>query len=212
MELIRKYFPGLAADQYLQLGMLLELYKYWNQRINIISRKDIENLEERHILHSLAIAKIINFMPGTRVLDVGTGGGFPGIPLAILCPEAEFTLVDSIGKKIKVVNEIVKATGLRNVEPIQARAEDLKGNFDFIVSRAVTRLPVFMKWVKKLVSREHNNDLYNGILYLKGGDIDEELSALPVPYVVYDLDINFSEDFFNGKKLVYIPLRGKMKK
>lgn len=212
MELIRKYFPGLSEDQIKQFSMLPGLYHYWNERINVISRKDIENLEERHVLHSLSIAKIINFMPGTRVLDVGTGGGFPGIPLAIMFPDVQFTLLDSIGKKIKVVHEVIDALGLKNATAIQERAETLDGSFDFVVSRAVTRLPQFHRWVKHLLASTHNNDLNNGILYLKGGDIDEELNALPVPYVVYDLDINFRLDFFNGKKLVYIPLRGKTKK
>jgi len=206
MNLIRKYFPDLTAEQEKQLSMLHELYAYWNERINVISRKDIENLEERHILHSMAIAKIIQFKPGTKVLDVGTGGGFPGIPLAILFPETKFTLVDSIGKKIKVVNEIVQATGISNVRAIQLRAEDVDGRFDFIISRAVTKLPVFMKWVRNKIAKENKNTLRNGILYLKGGDMEEELSRLKHAYAIYDLDINFPMEFFHSKKLVYIAL------
>ncbi|MEN8225205.1 MAG: 16S rRNA (guanine(527)-N(7))-methyltransferase RsmG [Bacteroidota bacterium] len=206
MQLIRKYFPELSPEQDKQLAMLPELYSYWNERINVISRKDIENLEERHILHSLAIAKIIQFKPGTRVLDVGTGGGFPGIPLAILFPDTQFVLVDSVGKKIKVVNEIVQATGLRNVMAHQVRAEEIKGRFDFVVSRAVAKLPVFTKWVRHKIAKDNKNTLGNGILYLKGGDLEEELNSMNRPYAVYDLDINFQIDFFHTKKLVYVPL------
>lgn len=185
--------------------MLPALYAEWNERINLISRKDIENLEERHIIHSLAIAKIIQFKPGTRVMDVGTGGGFPGIPLAILFPEVKFVLVDSTGKKIMVVNEIVTALDLKNVKAIKQRAEEVDGHFDFIISRAVARLPVFIDWVKKKIIKKSKNTLNNGILYLKGGDLDEELSELGRQYAVYDLDIIFSEEFFQSKKLVYIP-------
>jgi 16S rRNA (guanine527-N7)-methyltransferase len=206
MELIRRFFPDLKPEQDEQLSKLFELYSYWNERINLISRKDIEHLEERHILHSLAIAKIIQFEAGTRIMDVGTGGGFPGIPLAILFPEASFLLVDSIGKKIKVVNEIKDALGLKNVEARQIRAEDVDGKFDFIISRAVTRLPEFIKWVKDKIRQENFNSLDNGILYLKGGDIEDELKATHHPYAVYDLDMNFPLDFFRTKKLIYLPL------
>ena len=206
MDLIHKYFPDLSTEQQRQFSMLPELYTYWNERINLISRKDIENLEERHILHSMAIAKIIQFKPGTRVLDVGTGGGFPGIPLAIMFPESRFTLIDSTGKKIKVVNEVIQATGLSNVEAIHIRAEDIEGRFDFIVSRAVTGFPLFIKWVSKKVRRENKNSLDNGILYLKGGDLEEELNSINAAYAVYDLDIILPMEFFNTKKLVYIPI------
>jgi 16S rRNA (guanine527-N7)-methyltransferase len=200
------YFPEISSKQDEQFNQLFELYPYWNERINLISRKDIEHLEERHILHSLAIAKIIQFEPGTKILDVGTGGGFPGIPLAIMFPEVDFLLVDSIGKKIKVVNEVSSALGLKNVEVRQVRAEQLAGEFDFIVSRAVTRLPEFISWVKDKIKHENFNSLDNGILYLKGGDIDEELKGARHAYAIYDLDIYFPLDFFHSKKLVYLPL------
>lgn len=206
MDLLNKYFPNQTTAQVEQFSKLPELYEYWNDKINVISRKDIENLEERHILHSLAIAKIIQFMPGTKVLDVGTGGGFPGIPLAIMFPEAKFTLIDSIGKKVKVVNEVVQALGIKNVRAIQIRAEEMEGRYDFVVSRAVTKLPLFTMWVRKKITRENKNTLKNGILYLKGGDLEEELNSLNVHYAIYDLDINFPSEFFHSKKLVYIPL------
>ncbi|MEA3436972.1 MAG: 16S rRNA (guanine(527)-N(7))-methyltransferase RsmG [Thermodesulfobacteriota bacterium] len=206
MDLIRQYFQELTPEQDRQLSMLPDLYTYWNERINLISRKDIENLEERHILHSLAIAKIIQFKAGTRVLDVGTGGGFPGVPLAIMFPEASFLLVDSIGKKIKVVNEVVDALGLPKVKAMQIRAEDVDERFDFIVSRAVAKLPAFLKWMRGKTRKKNFNDLNNGILYLKGGDMEEELKSLNTRYAIYDLDINFPMEFFHSKKLVYIPL------
>jgi len=206
MDLLNKYFPNQTTAQVEQFSKLPELYEYWNDKINVISRKDIENLEERHILHSLAIAKIIQFMPGTKVLDVGTGGGFPGIPLAIMFPETKFTLIDSIGKKVKVVNEVVQALGIKNVRAIQIRAEEMEGRYDFVVSRAVTKLPLFTMWVRKKITRENKNTLKNGILYLKGGDLEEELNSLNVHYAIYDLDINFPSEFFHSKKLVYIPL------
>ena len=192
--------------------MLQELYEYWNERINLISRKDIDKLEERHVLHSLAIARIIQFKPGTKVMDVGTGGGFPGIPLAILFPETKFFLVDSIGKKIKVVNEVAASLGLKNVSSQQIRAEEVDEKFDFIVSRAVTRLPEFLRWVRGKVRKRSFNSLNNGILYLKGGDLDEELNRLNARYAVYDLDINFPMEFFHSKKLVYISLSRKVEK
>jgi len=186
--------------------MLQDLYEYWNERINLISRKDIDKLEERHVLHSMAIAKIIQFKPGTKILDVGTGGGFPGIPLAIMFPEVDFLLVDSTGKKIMVVNEVVKALDLNNVKAMKVRAEELDGKFDFIISRAVARLPVFLSWVKGRINKKNFNSLNNGILYLKGGDLEEELDSLQYPYAVYDLDLNFSTEFFHSKKLVYLSL------
>lgn len=209
MDLIRQYFPGLEQQQYDRFSMLKELYSHWNDRINVISRKDIENLEERHVLHSLAIGMFIRFRPGTSILDVGTGGGFPGIPLAILFPEVQFTLIDSVGKKIKVVNEVIRETGLLNVQARQARAEEVKDAYDFIVSRAVTRLPVFLRWVRNRISQHNINKLPNGVLYLKGGEMEDELNALHEPYAVYDLDTYFPMDFFNTKKLVYITISGK---
>ena len=206
MHLIQKYFPDLSAEQQQQFALLPDLYADWNARINIISRKDIDKLEERHILHSLAIAKVIQFKPGTKILDVGTGGGFPGLPLAIMFPETKFLLIDSIGKKIKVVKEIVLATGLKNVKAMQIRAEEVKEKSDFIVSRAVARMPEFISWVKNKVSSDNNNALDNGILYLKGGALEEELQSTHRPYAVYELQEYFSEDFYETKKLVYIPL------
>ncbi|MCC6691037.1 MAG: 16S rRNA (guanine(527)-N(7))-methyltransferase RsmG [Bacteroidia bacterium] len=206
MDLIQKYFPDLTDSQQHCFGQLKSLYDYWNSRINIISRKDIDMLYERHVLHSLGIAKIISFMPGTAVLDVGTGGGFPGIPLAILFPESDFLLVDSIGKKIAVVNEIVKALNLSNVQTMHIRAEQLTQKFDFIVSRAVTEMPEFYKWVKKLFTGKNCNSLPNGILYLKGGDLLEELKPFKNSCKVYRLSKYFEEDFFETKKVVYLPV------
>ncbi len=186
--------------------MLQELYEYWNERINLISRKDIDKLEERHILHSLTIAQVIQFKPGTKILDVGTGGGFPGIPLAIMFPKARFTLVDSIGKKIKVVNEVIEALQLKNVTAQQIRAEELDGKFDFVVSRAVTRMPEFLRWMRGKVRKKNFNSLNNGILYLKGGDVEEEMNSIKARYAIYDLDISFPTEFFHTKKLIYITL------
>ncbi len=206
MDLIRQYFPDISPEQDRQFAMLQELYEYWNERINLISRKDIDNLEERHILHSLAIAQVIQFKPGTKILDVGTGGGFPGIPLAIMFPEARFTLVDSTGKKIKVVNEIIEALQLKNVTARQIRAEELDEKFDFVVSRAVTRMPEFLRWMRGKVRKKNFNSLNNGILYLKGGDVEEEMNSIKARYAIYDLDINFPMEFFHTKKLIYIAL------
>jgi 16S rRNA (guanine527-N7)-methyltransferase len=209
MDLLRQYFPEISELQEEKFSRLSKIYAYWNERINVISRKDIDNLEERHILHSLSIARFIRFKPGTCILDVGTGGGFPGIPLAIMFPEVKFTLVDSIGKKVRVVREVIKETGIQNAEAIQVRAENVEGKYEFIVSRAVTNLPVFVKWVQRKISAQQMNTLQNGILYLKGGDIEEELRGVHHPYAVYDLDTYFPLEFFNTKKLVYIAVGGK---
>lgn len=205
-EPIFNYFPDLTAKQRQQVEALAGLYGEWNEKINVISRKDIENLYVNHVLHSLGIAKVISFLPGTDVLDVGTGGGFPGIPLAILFPAAKFHLVDSIGKKITVVSEVAKALGLHNVKAEQVRAEQLKTRYDFIVSRAVTRMKEFYGWVHNKVKPESRHPMDNGILYLKGGDLDEELNQLKRPYKLYDLTDYFKEPFFETKKVVYIPV------
>jgi len=186
--------------------MLLPLYRDWNEKINVISRKDIDNLYINHVLHSLAIAKIISFLPDAEILDVGTGGGFPGIPLAILFPESRFHLVDSIGKKISVVNEVTRSLGLENVRAEQVRAEQLKGKYDFVVSRAVTQMKEFYGWVHNKVKRESSHTLDNGILYLKGGDLDAEMDLLKYPYSVYELTDYFREDYFQAKKIVYLPI------
>ena len=183
--------------------MLPDLYAEWNEKINVISRKDLSNLTEKHILHSLAIAKVIQFNAGTKILDVGTGGGFPGIPLAIMFPDCEFHLVDSIAKKIKVVSEISKAIGLTNVNVEQARAETLKGKYDFVVSRAVTAFPEFLSWVNKNIYRENRNELPNGILYLKGGDLKDELRGFERQITIFDISNYFEEEFFETKKVVY---------
>ena len=204
--LILDYFPHLTDRQRQQFGQLGDLYRFWNGQINVVSRQDLENLYERHVLHSLSIAKVVEFKPYTAVLDVGTGGGFPGIPLAVLFPEAEFHLVDSIGKKIKVVQEVASALGLANVRAEQARAEQLTGSYDFVVSRAVTRLPPFVAWVRGKFNRHFNHDLRNGILYLKGGDLNDELAELKRPYHLYDLNRYFEEPFFETKKIVYVPM------
>lgn len=182
------------------------LYADWNNKINVISRKDVDNLYVNHILHSLAIAKVVSFQKGCEVLDVGTGGGFPGIPLAILFPEAHFHLVDSIGKKITVVKEISNALGLKNVEAEQVRAEEIKRKYDFIVSRAVTRMKEFYGWVRTKNKAQSKHSLDNGILYLKGGDLDEEMNELKKPYSQYDLEDFFTEEFFETKKVIYVPL------
>jgi 16S rRNA (guanine527-N7)-methyltransferase len=204
MERILAYFPNLTSLQKEQLSRLGELYTEWNEKINVISRKDIEALYTRHVLHSLGIAKVQPFLPGSRVLDIGTGGGFPGIPLAIFFPETEFVLVDSIGKKIKVVQQVSDALGLDNVEAIHGRAEKQKGKFDFIVSRAVTNMPDFVKWTRNKFSEENRHPIKNGILYLKGGDLKEELKSFKKAQI-YPLSDYFVEDFFETKKIVYLP-------
>lgn len=203
-QVIANYFK-LSSTQADQFGKLDELYRDWNEKINVISRKDVDNLYVNHVLHSLGIAKVQSFKPGAAILDVGTGGGFPGIPLAILFPETHFHLVDSIGKKIKVVNAVADALGLKNVRGEQIRAEQIKGEYDFIVSRAVTRLKEFYGWVHNKVKQESVHELDNGILYLKGGDLEEELNELRKPYALYNLSDYFKEEFFETKKVVYVP-------
>ncbi|MEZ7497553.1 16S rRNA (guanine(527)-N(7))-methyltransferase RsmG [Flavobacterium sp. Arc3] len=206
MDEILKYFPNLTDIQKEQFEKLDFLYHDWNEKINVISRKDIDALYTKHILHSLGIAKIIDFVPGTYVLDVGTGGGFPGIPLAILFPETRFHLIDIIAKKIKVVQAVVDALGLENVKAEQLRAELVKGDFDFIVSRAVTNMPDFVSWIKDKVKKKSKHELRNGILYLKGGDLKEELKDFPKA-TQYDLADFFEDEFFETKKVVHVPLK-----
>ncbi|MCF2499646.1 16S rRNA (guanine(527)-N(7))-methyltransferase RsmG [Dyadobacter chenhuakuii] len=206
MELINKYFPDLTADQRDKFGQMEELYQFWNAKVNVISRQDIDTLYERHVLHSLGIAKVQEFKSGTSILDVGTGGGFPGIPLAIMFPKAQFHLVDSIGKKIRVVQEIADALKLDNVKAEQIRAERLDDSYEFVVSRAVTRITPFVGWVKKNISKNSFHSLRNGILYLKGGDLTEELSELNQKSRTYELSGYFEEEFFQTKKVVYVPL------
>lgn len=208
MKILKKYFPELSELQVSQFERLEELYKDWNSKINVISRKDIDELYLRHVLHSLGIAKVQNFSAGSKILDVGTGGGFPGIPLAILFPETEFHLVDSIGKKIKVVKGVSEALELKNLKADHIRAEEVKGEFDFIVSRAVTTMPDFVKWVRKKVAKNQKNELRNGILYLKGGDLTEELSVF-TSASLYDLSDFFEEEFFETKKVVHLPIKFK---
>jgi len=209
MEILTKYFPDLTGQQMDQFGRLGTLYEEWNSQINVISRKDIEQLYERHVLHSLAIAKVIQFKPETTVLDVGTGGGFPGIPLAILFPETSFMLIDSIGKKIKVVNEVASALNLTNVTAEHIRVEEVKQKFDFVVSRAVTAFPRFVTMVRTKVSSKSNNDLPNGILYLKGGDFEEEIEPFRKLIQVYELQSFFQEEFFETKRLIHMTLKNK---
>lgn len=201
--IISRYFPELSEGQIIRFDQLMPLYTLWNSQINVISRKDIELLYERHVLHSLGIAKVIKFRPKTKVLDVGTGGGFPGIPLAIFFPETEFVLVDSIGKKIKVVNEVAQALGLKNLRAYHVRAEEVKEKFHFVVSRAVTEFPQFYAWVKDKFLNDNFNSLPNGILYLKGGDLKEEFGRHYERAKFYDLKNYFSEAFFDTKKVVY---------
>jgi 16S rRNA (guanine527-N7)-methyltransferase len=206
VDIIYRYFPSLTDVQKEQFALLFELYSDWNEKINVISRKDIDNLYVNHVLHSLGIAKVMEFKAGAEVLDVGTGGGFPGIPLAILFPETQFHLVDSIGKKITVVNAVATTLKLKNVRGEQNRAEQLKGEYDFIVSRAVTRIKEFYQWIHRKTKKESVHALHNGILYLKGGDLEEELSELRRIYKTYDLSEYFKEEFFLTKKVVYVPL------
>ncbi len=212
VALIKKYFPGLAPKQWEQLAALEALYRDWNARINVISRRDMDNFHVHHVLHSLAIMKLIRFRPGTRIMDVGTGGGFPGIPLAICCPGSDFLLVDSIGKKVKVVQAVADALGLENVRAMQARVETVSETFDFVVSRAVTTLPVFWRWTADKISGRGFNDIPNGVLYLKGGDLDAELAGLPAHATVYNLSKWFTEEHLSTKKIVHICNRSQEKK
>ena len=208
MELLLKHFSQLTPLQIDQFEKLEPLYKDWNAKINVVSRKDIDCLYTRHVLHSLGIAKVQAFMPKAKILDVGTGGGFPGIPLAILFPETQFFLIDAIAKKIKVVQAVVDALNLKNVKAAQQRAEKVKGEFDFIVSRAVTNMPDFVKWTRNKVVKKQNHNLKNGILYLKGGDLTEELVSFPKAQQ-FDLNHFFEDPFFETKKVVHLPLKYK---
>lgn len=208
MEIIEKYFQDLSENQKLQFSKLQDLYKDWNLKINVVSRKDIDELYLRHVLHSLGIAKVIDFKSDAKIMDVGTGGGFPGIPLAILFPETNFHLVDSIGKKIKVVNEVVTGLGIENVRTTHGRVEEVKDTYDFIVSRAVAQMETFVRWTKGKVSKKQNHDLKNGILYLKGGDLSEELNKFK-SVTTYNLQNYFDEPFFETKKVVHLPMKFK---
>ena len=205
MEQILKYFPSLSEEQKRQLAALYDLYADWNQKINVISRKDIENLYEHHVLHSLSIAKALHFRPGTRVLDFGTGGGFPGIPLSILFPECSFKLIDGTGKKIRVAQEVANAIGLKNCSPVQLRGEDEHEKFDFVVSRAVMALPDLYKIVRKNISKTQRNSLPNGLICLKGGDVQAEIASFKKIADVYDLRNWFAEEWFKEKHLIYLP-------
>ncbi len=207
VDIIYSYFPKLSEQQKAQFAQLADVYPFWNDQINVVSRKDIESLYLHHVLHSLGIAKFVTeFTPGTRILDVGTGGGFPGIPLAILFPEVQFHLVDSIGKKIKVVREVAAALGLTNVEADHIRAEQLDYKYDFVVSRAVTRLADFTPWIRNKFERKDKNGIPNGILYLKGGDLKEEIKEAKLKAELHPLSSYFKEDFFDTKYVVYIPM------
>lgn len=208
MELILKYFPNLTEDQISKFKKLESLYQDWNLKINVVSRKDIDELYLRHVLHSLGIAKVMPFKDGAKIMDVGTGGGFPGIPLAIMFPNCSFHLVDSIAKKIKVVDEVVEGLGLTNVKTTHCRVEEINDTYDFIVSRAVAIMPTFVHWTKGKIAKKQNNKLKNGILYLKGGDLTEELQDYKTA-TIYNLSDFYSEDFFETKKVVHLPLKYK---
>ena len=204
MELLKKYFPTLAASQTEQFAAMENLYRDWNSKINVISRQDIDQLYERHVIHSLAIAKFISFCSGTKILDIGTGGGFPGIPLAIFFPEAEFLLADSIAKKIRVVEDVVQQLGLKNVKAQTLRVESLKGKFDFVVSRAVTRLPTMIGWTKHLISPVQQHEIPNGLICLKGGDLNDEISTIKNKFEIIPINTWFSEHFFEKKFVVHL--------
>ncbi len=206
MQIIEKYFPNLSDKQREQFALLYDLYYNWNNKINVISRKDIENLYLHHVLHSLAITKVINFRPGTTIMDMGCGGGFPGIPLAIMFPEVSFHLVDSIGKKVRVATEIANAIGLENVKASHSRAQEIKEKYSFVVSRAVMQLPELVKICRKNISKEQINALPNGIICLKGGDINAEIHPYKNFVEVTDLEDIFQEEFFKDKKVVYVPI------
>lgn len=208
MDDLLRYFPEITPEQRAQFEQLGSLYGEWNAKINVVSRKDIEALYTRHVLHSLAIAKVQPFLDGSEVLDVGTGGGFPGIPLAILFPRVQFVLIDAIGKKIKVVQAVAEALGLQNVKAAQIRAEHVEGRFDFIVSRAVTNMPDFVTWIRNKTKKQNRHPLANGILYLKGGDLSEELSEFPKA-ITHPIQAFFHDPFFETKKVVYLPLKYK---
>ena len=206
MKLIEKYFPELTEEQRRQLTALDDLYREWNEKINVISRKDIDNLYLHHVLHSMAIGKLLRFKPGTQILDVGTGGGFPGVPLAILFPECQFMLIDGTGKKIRVAQEVCQAIGLKNCTPVQLRAEEEKGKYDFVVSRAVMPLPDLVRLVKKNISKEQHNALPNGIICLKGGDLQEETKPFKRIVQTTPLSTWFSEEWFKEKYCIYLPI------
>jgi len=206
MVLIQKYFPDLSPTQVQQFRMLDSVYREWNERINVISRKDIDHLYERHVLHSLSVAKVVQFADGTKVLDAGTGGGFPGIPLAIYFPQTHFHLVDSIGKKIKVVNEVVAHLGLKNVTAEQARVETLKEKYDFAISRAVAPVKEMAQWLKPLIQKGNNSSLPNGLIFLKGGDLKNEVAGIK-GIQIFSISDFFEEEFFKEKKVVYVALR-----
>lgn len=210
MELLLKYFPDLTEDQIEKFAKLEALYQDWNLKINVVSRKDIDELYLRHVLHSLAIAKIIQFKDGSKIMDVGTGGGFPGVPLAILFPECQFHLVDSINKKLNVVREVIAGCEIENITVTHTRVEEVKDTYDFIVSRAVAAMPTFVHWVKGKIAKENKHDLRNGIIYLKGGDLSEELKDYQTT-TIYDITKFYDEEFFETKKIVHLPMKFKGK-
>jgi 16S rRNA (guanine527-N7)-methyltransferase len=205
-NIISSYFPDLSDTQRQQFSALTDLYSFWNAQINVVSRKDMSDFLERHVLHSLGIAKVMSFQAGSKVLDVGTGGGFPGIPLAILFPDVDFFLVDSIGKKMKVVRAVAQELDLKNIRTAHDRAENINEKFDFVISRAVTRMPAFLKWIEGKFSLLCKNDFPNGVLYLKGGDLTEELSTVQYYNNTFNLSDYFKEDFFETKKVVYVQI------
>ena len=209
LKIIEKYFPNLTDDQKEQFLQLKPLYKDWNSQINVISRKDINQLYEHHVLHSLSIAKFITFQPGTKLMDLGCGGGFPGIPLAIIFPEVSFTMIDSIGKKIKVVQEIADAIGLKNIQTHHIRAEKVKESFDFVITRAVAPMMDLVKWTRKKYNNEQRHSIGNGVIALKGGDLGQELATWANRKTTVHLSDYFEEDFFETKKIIHVPVRNK---